>query len=407
MTLPTAIRAGSPTNLSRPGSAPTENAAFSFQDGTFLELVDELRASQVIFGRPLESPMSGLGKEKVEIDAATADTSQRMCPGAIQVRPPRPLVYSLSHICTRHFQAEMAGRVMRLSAPAAPIPGHPVPVRRGGGMRRPVSTFSKSSQRRLLQTLLAIEWEQMAADGLLWIGLTYPGDSGCVPQDGDAAKRHLRAFRAKWERCFGKAVGVWKMEFQRRGAPHFHLLLAKPAGVDIKDMREWVARSWWEVVGSGDPDHLQAGTSAAVWDDAGIPIGYISGYSESDPTAKAYQHKVPDGFEKPGRWWGCWNLKPDWRKVELSPAEWYQLRRNLRKLYESRCGKRKRGGRGFHTGLWVTTRTSDPASIIARLLGRDLFADRRADHRPHDDLRTSDPEHRSPHHPPPERPTTN
>ncbi len=275
---------------------------------------------------------------------------------------------------------------MRLSAPPAPIPGHPAPHRRGGGIRHQVSDFSKSSQRRLLQTLLAVEWGEMAADGLLWIGLTYPGESRCIPEDGGTAKRHLRAFGLRWNRRFGKAVGLWKMEFQRRGAPHFHLLLSMPTGIEIEAMREWVARSWWEVVGSEDPDHLQAGTSAAVWDDAGIPIGYISGYSRSDPTAKAYQHIVPDGFEKPGRWWGCWNIKPDWRKVELSPAEWYQVRRALRKLYESRRGKRKRGGRGFHTGLWVATRSSDPADIIARLLGRDLFAGDRADNRPHDDL---------------------
>ncbi len=249
----------------------------------------------------------------------------------------------------------MAGTVMRLTAPPAPLPGHSAPERRGGGMRRPVSAFSKSSQRRLLQTLLAIEWGQMAADGLVWIGLTYPGESRCVPQDGGTAKHHLRKFNLRWVRRYGKPMGIWKMEFQRLGAPHFHLLLAKPAAVDIKEIREWIARSWWEVVGSQNRDHLEAGTSAAVWDDAGIPIGYISGYSESDPTAKAYQHKVPDGLEEPGRWWACWNIKPDWRKVELSPTEWYQLLRNLRKLYESRSGKRKRGGRGFHTGMWVTT----------------------------------------------------
>ncbi|MBI5849316.1 MAG: hypothetical protein HZB31_15450 [Nitrospirae bacterium] len=45
------------------------------------------------------------------------------------------------------------------------------------------------------------------------------------------------------------------MEFQERGAPHFHILVT-----GIIDRQE-LSRMWFDVVGSGDPRHLQAGTS--------------------------------------------------------------------------------------------------------------------------------------------------
>ncbi len=45
------------------------------------------------------------------------------------------------------------------------------------------------------------------------------------------------------------------LEFQDRGAPHYHILIT---GI-IE--RQKLSRMWYEVVGSDDPRHLQAGTS--------------------------------------------------------------------------------------------------------------------------------------------------
>src|SRR5690606_31407134 len=97
---------------------------------------------------------------------------------------------------------------------------------------------------------------------LAWVHLTYPGEF-CA--DGRTVKGHLSAFYRRWKRRFGPPRGAWKREFQRRGAPHFHLLLSWPEGVGLGPLRLWVARAWYEVVGSDDPEHLVAGTSVYEW----------------------------------------------------------------------------------------------------------------------------------------------
>lgn len=49
--------------------------------------------------------------------------------------------------------------------------------------------------------------------------------------------------------------GIWFLDQQPRGAPFFWLLLSRY--LDKEDL----SHSWYHVVGSGDPKHLQAGTS--------------------------------------------------------------------------------------------------------------------------------------------------
>ena len=73
-------------------------------------------------------------------------------------------------------------------------------------------------------------------------------------------KKHLNAF-LMWLRRRGY-VYFWCLEFQQRGAPHFHLFLGKRTGQaagDIVRLRREIALSWYRIVASGDPRHLRAG----------------------------------------------------------------------------------------------------------------------------------------------------
>lgn len=89
-----------------------------------------------------------------------------------------------------------------------------VPRQSLGGRRRPIVKFTRDAQRRLIRELYSIT-------GLdRHMVLTYSGTS---PRRGDEAKTHLRAF-CRWAKRLGVG-GVWVMEFQDRGTPHFHLLL--------------------------------------------------------------------------------------------------------------------------------------------------------------------------------------
>lgn len=157
--------------------------------------------------------------------------------------------------------------------------------------------------------------------------LTYPGDWLTVAPNGKAVKAQLKALRKRYKRTFGEdLVCIWKLEFQRRGAPHFHLL-ACPPHVDRHgnpvNFREWLRQTWADVVAHPDPEERRRHELA------GCNVDYAEGLRASDPRrvatyfakhggaeAKEYQHCVPEEWQEPGqgpgRFWGYWVLE---RKV--------------------------------------------------------------------------------------------
>jgi hypothetical protein len=142
--------------------------------------------------------------------------------------------------------------------------------------------------------------------------LTYPGDWLSVAPDAETVKRHFWALCKRYERAWGEPlIGPWKMEFQRRGAPHFHISTTPPmrfvelydpdAGrVRQVDFRAWLSITWANVVGHSDLEqrrrHRLAGTG----------VDYAEGIKVADPRrmaiyfakygtagGKEYQHQVP------------------------------------------------------------------------------------------------------------------
>jgi hypothetical protein len=221
--------------------------------------------------------------------------------------------------------------------------------------RGAITEWSTASRRRLLKTCLAIDWN--AFGPVLMLTLTYPGAEApaYVPMDGELAHGHLRSFLKRWGRQWGEpARGLWKLEFQRRGAVHWTLFLAFPEGVQrtregLALLRRFVSRAWWRVVGSRSRDHLRAGTQVLWW--TGTPTAYAWKYALKKGE-KEYQHRVPEGFRNVGRWWGLvGGLRPRWQAVVLSKEQFQSARRMLRRWARSR-GRRLRSY-GASAGLWV------------------------------------------------------
>jgi len=130
--------------------------------------------------------------------------------------------------------------------------------------------------------------------------LTYPGE---FPHSGRVIKAHFRAFVERCRRYHERAGNFdwsifWFLEFQSRGAPHFHFF------TNHEIPRHLLALWWYDVVGSGDQRHLLAGTRIEYLR-AGRSgaISYASKYS-----AKVEQKTVPAGFEDVGRFWGAVGL---------------------------------------------------------------------------------------------------
>jgi hypothetical protein len=129
--------------------------------------------------------------------------------------------------------------------------------------------------------------------------LTYPRQ---FPMDGRTVKRHWHNMRTWLVRSGLK--GAWFLEFQKRGAPHFHVFLngRVPASE--------VSRRWYEVVGSEDLDHLVAGTRIEQLREAHAAPAYAAKYA-----AKVEQKEPPEGFSDVGRFWGTFG------DLDVSPVE--------------------------------------------------------------------------------------
>ncbi len=168
--------------------------------------------------------------------------------------------------------------------------------------------------------------DQGKAGKALFCTLTYPNE---FPLDAETFKRHLDVFGKRLLRAYPGAGFFWKLEFQRRGAPHFHPMMF---GLHLEEktralsrFREWLAETWFEIVNSGDSKHLAAGTSAEVMRSSVAILRYCAGYvSKSDQTLVGV---------KVGRYWGIVGRARipfgNAQSVALSLAEHRLIRRTM------------------------------------------------------------------------------
>lgn len=84
-------------------------------------------------------------------------------------------------------------------------------------VRGRIKRFSANSRRRLMRFMARMRVKNVRAT---FITLTFKG----YPTNAEA-KRCLHAFFAHLYRTYPKASAVWRMEFQKRGSIHFHLLV--------------------------------------------------------------------------------------------------------------------------------------------------------------------------------------
>ncbi|HEY9758876.1 MAG TPA: hypothetical protein V6C97_27150, partial [Oculatellaceae cyanobacterium] len=96
-----------------------------------------------------------------------------------------------------------------------------------------------------------------------------------------------------------------RLEFQERGAPHFHLLLF---GVGFLD-REWLSLTWAAICG-------YEGVERVKHEQAGTNVERVTGYRQATAYLSKYLGKLDrsecvtcDGeIMEPGRWWGTFLL---------------------------------------------------------------------------------------------------
>jgi hypothetical protein len=239
----------------------------------------------------------------------------------------------------------------------------------GGGKREACKGFSEDSRRRLIQQMAM--WNM---NGLYccFVTLTYPA---VYSDDWHIWKRDLDAYLKRVQRRYKSLVGCfWRVEFQKRGAPHYHLIMAFDEPVcscdggvrKVVDGREmWVHRpgckiahfraetalAWAECVKEGYrawggdmslyAEHFEknkrAGTGVEDMRDRKQVVNYVAKYM-----TKNDQKNAPDEW---GRSWGHRNINGelDFDPVETIKLQYRQgitLKRLVKKWLKSR-GKQR------------------------------------------------------------------
>lgn len=214
----------------------------------------------------------------------------------------------------------------------------------GGGLRGACKGFSDDSRRRLIQRMA--KWN-LSGLTCYFITLTYPG---VYAQDWHIWKRDVDVFFKRLQRRYGAAVGCcWRIEFQRRGAPHFHLILAcdRPCR-NMVLFRAEMAHMWAEIVkegytiGGGEiasygphyERHIKAGTGVEIVAGRKQLMAYVSKY-----LAKTDQAAMPDEW---GRSWGFRDINGE---LDFSPVQVVALDYKQSVMLK-RLVRRWLGGRG-------------------------------------------------------------
>lgn len=132
--------------------------------------------------------------------------------------------------------------------------------------RTVIKSWTSKSRSSMVARLSSLDYSDMLNDPdaiPIMTTLTYPGDWEAVVPTAEIAKSHLRSFQKRYERAFGeKLAAVWKMEFQRRGAVHFHIFMNMR--IEKKVFEKWLSQTWTEIVNPINDEerrkHLLAGT---------------------------------------------------------------------------------------------------------------------------------------------------
>lgn len=169
----------------------------------------------------------------------------------------------------------------------------------GGGKRREIFNLSADSLGRLafIAFNTAVNFRSMMT-------LTYPGE---FTNDGRQVKQDLNALLVWYRRNFPGGLYLWWLEFQKRGAPHLHLLSnedleshGKLSTITRSNGETWLTH--WATWQTLEQVWRRFGGGMTAWEvinDAEGGKKYAAKYA-----TKAYQKAVPPAYRNVGRFWG-------------------------------------------------------------------------------------------------------
>ena len=180
-----------------------------------------------------------------------------------------------------------------LAVDVSPLKGNPQPVIRGQ-----VKGFSSASRKRMIQ-----QCAKMGKAVPVFLTLTYGKE---YPQDPAEWKKHLATWGKRLKRYAPEMSAIWRLEPQKRGAPHYHLLIYQKDGKPPFLPKEWIAESWSQVLGEySSEEHLKAGTRIESLRSSRGAAFYVAKYCAKLPEDDDF----PEDWSRAGRLWGSFNKK--------------------------------------------------------------------------------------------------
>lgn len=158
-----------------------------------------------------------------------------------------------------------------------------------------ITEFSTKSRRRMLKKVNKADLQQF--ENFLFITLTYPNH---FPTDRAKYKRDLDVLFKRMKTHLPHFENLWRLEAQKRGAPHYHILFYFENVPKLQFLKKWISKNWFEVVHRNleekDPKHLLAGTNVKRVKGAKHLVYYMSKYMSKDEARP---------MKNQGRFWGC------------------------------------------------------------------------------------------------------
>jgi len=222
--------------------------------------------------------------------------------------------------------------------------------------RGKISRFTKRSRRNLLSLVAKLDKSGVDPKDVLFITLTAPGQ-GWMELSGKKWKARLNNFLTQLRKEY-KSIGlcgIWRMEFQERGAPHFHIVSYNVSYIDYS----WIAERWNRICCSNltdekaIKDHYDAGTQierAKYWGKVNSYFSKTMAYVAKDDSWKSQieDEELREWMTNFGRHWGviCRDKLKEMIDIVVgefdTDKQFYRVRR-LVKQYIHSCKRKKLG----------------------------------------------------------------
>lgn len=224
-----------------------------------------------------------------------------------------------------------------------------------------ITTFSRSSRKRLLQLVAKLDKSKIDPRCVLFLTLTAPAPKESWMIDGRIWKKRLNTFLTRLRQKYKSTgmCGLWRLDWQpRRGAPHYHMVLYGISYIS----KDWISQAWNKICAEGLSEvekkkHLLAGTSIELARNYSRINQYVSktmSYIAKDEHWKIEDQEILDWIQSAnfGRHWGIIQRSVLNELIEVvvgqfqNSKQFHQVKRIIRKYIQA--AKRRKLGDNYN-----------------------------------------------------------